>query len=70
MRETLTSGSTRGEEVGLWPRFPSYSTGVCHVCVPLIAYVADSTMYAPPPTLHKPDANPLQSQVQSLTKNG
>jgi hypothetical protein len=26
MREILPSGSTRGEEVGLRPRFPSYST--------------------------------------------
>jgi hypothetical protein len=26
MREILTSGSTRGEEDGLRPRFPSYST--------------------------------------------
>ncbi len=28
MRQTLTSGSTRGEEVGLPPRFPSYSTSL------------------------------------------
>jgi hypothetical protein len=26
MREILTSGSMRGEEVGPWPRFLSYST--------------------------------------------
>jgi hypothetical protein len=29
MREILTSGSTRGEEVRLPPRFPSYSTLSC-----------------------------------------
>ncbi len=29
MREILTSGSRRGEEVGLPPRFPSYSTPLC-----------------------------------------
>jgi len=32
MRETLTYGSTRREEIGLWPRFPSYFTAVRDGC--------------------------------------
>jgi hypothetical protein len=38
MRAILTSGSTRGEEVGPLPRFPSYSTAFC---VPLRLLVGE-----------------------------